>query len=157
MQLILLFEQLLESQPSTPSLCASLPAHLPIGLPFASSVYRGRPWKYSIAHMVWEKMAGCLEAEVEKWPWPQPSGMELPAPFQALARQLQAYSCHLSCWAGKLSRLTGDRGLTGGHECWSCPRKGCSKSPMRKSLKPDTGQHRGDAGAEPRVSGRGGH
>lgn len=32
-----------------------------------------------------------------------------------LAGQLQAYSCHLSCWAGKVSRLTGDRGFTGGH------------------------------------------
>lgn len=32
-----------------------------------------------------------------------------------LAGQLQAYSCHLPCWAGKVSRLTGDRGFTGGH------------------------------------------
>lgn len=61
-----------------------------------------------------------------------------------LAGQLQAYSCHLSCWAGKVSRLTGaSKGSLEVIECCSCPRKGCSKPPMRKSLKTDTGRHLG--------------
>lgn len=43
-------------------------------------------------------MTGCLEEELGKWPWSQPSGMELPAPFQALASR---------AWAGQAGWLAG--------------------------------------------------
>lgn len=94
-----------------------------------------------------------------KWPWPQPSGMELPAPFQALApwawwqpgeagqTDLQASSTltHAAYHAalGKCPGSRASKGLPEVIECCSCSRKGCSKPSMRKSLKPGTGQHLG--------------
>ena len=104
------------------------------------------------AHMVQERMADCLEEETEMWAWPQASERELPVPFQAStprarcqpggagAGPLCAYSCHLSHWAGKASRLPGaSKGSPEVTGCCSCPRKGCSQT-VGQSRKPDMDQ-----------------
>lgn len=149
----MLFEQLLDSQPLSFSLCQSA---CPLTIPLAPLCTDRALRNASSAHVVWERMAGCLEEKMGKRPWSQPSAVELPAPFQALAPrawrgqagwlagQLHAYSSPLSRWAGKVSRLTwASEGSPEVIECCSCPRKGCSKPSMRKSLKPDTGQRLG--------------
>ena len=61
-------------------------------------------------------------------------------PGGAGAGQLCAYSCHLSHWAGKASRLPGaSKGSPEVTECCSCPRNGCSQT-VGQSRKPDMDQ-----------------
>ena len=61
-------------------------------------------------------------------------------PGGAGAGQLCAYSCHLSHWAGKASRLPGaSKGSPEVTGCRSCPRNGCSQT-VGQSRKPDMDQ-----------------